>query len=496
MPSSDQTTPDAAPLDPDDWEAFCTLGHRLVDGLVDDWRRSREVPTWRPVPAAVQAELAAAGPVPWRGQGLPAALADYDRLVRPYPTGNTRPRFLGWVHGSGTPQGAYAELLAGALNANLGGREHAPVHVERQVVGWFREVFGFPEAASGLVISGTSFATVLALGAARHRATGGEVAERGLAAAGPNLVGYASAEAHACAAKAFQLLGLGRAALRKVPVDDALILRRDRLEAMLAEDRAAGFRPFCLVATAGSVNTGAFDDLETLADLAARESLWLHVDGAFGALVALSEALRPLVRGIGRADSLAFDFHKWLHVPYDAGCVLVRDGALHREAFALPADYLRREDRGLAAGEPWFCDFGVELSRGFRALKVWLAVKEHGLARFGTLIEANCALARRLGAQVAATPGLELLTPVTLNIACFRLAPPGLSDVEADRLNADVVADLHESGLAAPSTTRLHGRLAIRACVCNHRTTSADLDLLLDGVLRLGAERLRPTRRG
>jgi glutamate/tyrosine decarboxylase-like PLP-dependent enzyme len=487
MPTDDHPPPTS--LDPEDWDSFRALGHRLVDSLIDDWRRARDRPTWRPVLDAVRAELADAA-APWHGQGLDAALADFDRLVRPYPTGNTSPRFLGWVHGSGTPQGAYADLLASALNANLGGREHAPNHVERQVIAWFREVFGLPATTSGLLVSGTSMATVLALGAARHRATRGAVAEQGLTNLGACLVGYASAEAHACAAKAFQLLGLGRAALRPVPVDDAFRIRPDRLEAMLADDRAAGLTPFCLVATAGSVNTGAFDDIPALADLAGREGLWLHVDGAFGALVTLTESLRHLARGIERADSLAFDFHKWLHVPYDAGCVLIRDGELHRAAFALPADYLRRETRGLAAGDPWFCDFGIELSRGFRALKVWLAVKEHGLARLGRAIEANCALARHLADRVAATPGLELLAPVSLNIACFRLAPEGLSAEAADRLNADVVADLHESGIAAPSTTRVRGRLAIRVCVCNHRTTAADMDAVLDGVLRLGRERL------
>lgn len=487
---SPTNSPPPATLDPEDWDAFRALGHRLVDGLIDDWRRVRERPTWRPVPDEARTALAPDAPPPWQGQGLESALADFDHLVRPYPTGNTSPRFLGWVHGAGTPQGAYADLLASALNANLGGREHAPNHVERQVVGWFRDVFGLPGTASGLLVSGTSMATVLALGAARHRATDGAVAERGLAELGTRLVGYASAEAHACAAKAFQLLGLGRTALRAVPVDDAFRLRQDRLEAMLAEDRASGLAPFCLVATAGSVNTGAFDDIPALADLARREGLWLHVDGAFGALVALSDSLRHLARGIDRADSLAFDFHKWLHVPYDAGCVLVRDGALHRAAFALPADYLRRETRGLASGDPWFCDFGIELSRGFRALKVWLAVKEHGLTRLGSAIEANCALARYLGERVASTPGLELLAPVGLNIACFRLTAPGLTPEALDRLNADVVADLHESGLAAPSTTRVRGRLAIRVCVCNHRATEADMDAVLDGVLRLGRERL------
>ena len=183
-----------------------------------------------------------------------------------------------------------------------------------------------------------------------------------------------------------------------------------------------------MVGTAGTVNTGAIDDLAALADVCAKENLWLHVDGAFGALIALSATLKPRLAGIERADSLAFDFHKWLHVPYDAGCVLVRRGDLHRAAFAMSPDYLRRDARGLAGGDPWFCDYGPELSRGFRALKVWFTLKEHGARRLGAMIERNCDQARYLAARIAAEPRLELMAPVALNIVCFRLRAAGLEE--------------------------------------------------------------------
>jgi glutamate/tyrosine decarboxylase-like PLP-dependent enzyme len=261
------------------------------------------------------------------------------------------------------------------------------------------------------------------------------------------------------------------------------------LERMVATDCAAGLRPFCVVGTAGTVNTGAVDDLATIARVCRERDLWMHVDGAFGALAVLVPELAPRLAGIERAHSLAFDFHKWLHVPYDAGCVLIRDERVHRATFSARHDYLAGAERGLAGGEPWFCEYGPELSRGFRALKVWFTLLTHGLDRLGAAIAENCAQARYLGERAAATPELELLAPVSLNVVCFRFRDGHLAPPELDRLNAAIVADLHEGGIAAPSTTRVGGALAIRACLCNHRTERSDLDALVDGVLALGRTR-------
>jgi aromatic-L-amino-acid decarboxylase len=266
---------------------------------------------------------------------------------------------------------------------------------------------------------------------------------------------------------------------------------------MIAADRAAGKRPFILIATAGSASSGGIDDLAALADVARDEGLWFHVDGAFGALAQLAPGLRSLVAGIERADSLAFDLHKWLHVPYDAGAVLVRDGALHEATFADHAPYLARTTRGTAAGEPWFTDFGPELSRGFRALGVWFTMKTFGLDRFGELIARQCALARAFGERIASTPALELLAPVTLNIVCFRyvVAPRGaepgeVSDRFNDELNGRIVIQLQERGIAVPSTTRVDGKLAIRMNVMNHRTEEADLEAVLAAVPAIAEELL------
>ncbi len=299
-------------LDPADWEAFKGLAHRLLDDAIDHLRTVRERSVWRPVPEAVRQALAQ--PLPVQGQGLERTCREVVDLILPYATGNTHPRFWGWVHGSGTPGGVLAELIAAAMNANCGGRDHGPIYVERQVIEWCRELFGFPDGASGILVSGTSLATLIGLAVARHHLAGVDVRVEGIRAAPASLVGYASVEAHGSVARAFEILGLGGAALRRVPVDRDYRIDTAWLRQSIAADRAAGARPFLVIGTAGTVNTGAIDDLAALADICAQEKLWLHVDGAFGALIALSATLKPRLAGIERADSLAFDFHKWLHV--------------------------------------------------------------------------------------------------------------------------------------------------------------------------------------
>ncbi|MDR3682532.1 MAG: pyridoxal-dependent decarboxylase [Geothrix sp.] len=462
-------------LDPEDWPQARLQAHRMLDDLFDHLEGLRAGPVWRPMPAAVRASFDA--PLPLDPSPLEAVHREFLQHVLPYGTGNLHPGFMGWVHGGGNVAGMLGEMLAGGLNANLGGRDHAPIEVERQVLRWVRRIFGFPGTASGLFVTGTSMANFMGLLVARQAALEGEAP--GTTQAG--LVAYASAAVHGCVPRAMDMAGLGRGALRLVPVDAEGRMRLDALEGALAEDRARGLRPFLVVGTAGTVDTGAVDDLAGLADLAGRHRLWFHVDGAFGALAILAPSLAPLLAGLDRADSLAFDFHKWAQVPYDAGYLLVRDGERHRATFASPAAYLQRETRGLAAGSPWPCDFGPDLSRGFRALKTWFTLKTYGLQQLGTMIEGTCALARRLEARVKAEPRLELMAPVALNIVCFRHRGE-----DPDALNARIVADLHESGIAAPSTTRLGGNLVIRAAIVNHRTQARDIDALVEAVLGFG----------
>ncbi len=249
----------------------------------------------------------------------------------------------------------------------------------------------------------------------------------------------------------------------------------------IGSDRAHGLEPFLLIGTAGTVDVGAIDDLAALAEIAAAERLHYHIDGAFGALAMLAPELAPRLAGIERADSVAFDWHKWAQVPYDSGFLLVRDGVLQRQTFAADAAYLRRAERGLAGGDWWPCDYGPDLSRGFRALKTWFTLKTYGADAIGEVIAGTVALAQRLATRVAAEPELELLGPVPLNIVCFGYRSP-----DADRLNAEIVADLHEQGRVAPSLTTIGGRTAIRAAIVNHRTAAEDVDALVESVLICG----------
>jgi glutamate/tyrosine decarboxylase-like PLP-dependent enzyme len=281
-----------------------------------------------------------------------------------------------------------------------------------------------------------------------------------------------------------EMAGHGAQGLRQAPVDERHRIDIKSLKRMIKLDRAAARRPFLLVGTAGTVDIGAIDDLAALADLAAAEGLHFHIDGAFGALGVLSDRLSARLAGIERADSIAFDFHKWAQVPYDAGFLLVRDPAAHRATFAGDAVYLRRADTGLAGGEWWPCDLGPDLSRGFRALKTWFTLKTYGLDALGGVVDRCCDLAATLAACIEALDELELLAPVELNVVCFRYR-----GADADRLNAAIVEDLHLNGRVAPSLTTLDGRTAIRAAVVNHRTERSDIEALITGVIAAGRRR-------
>ena len=481
--------PERSALEPDDWATFRQRAHETLDRALDRLEQAGTGRVWSPVPQIVDAQLEKAlVAAPLDADAVDAALAS----LLPYGVGNTHPRFLGWVHGSGTPFGLLPAMIEASINANCGGRDHVGLKVERALTGWVAEQFGFPETASGLVVTGTSMATVVALKVARDAALGFASRESGVD--GSKLVAYTSAEAHACNARALDILGLGTSALRKIPVNGAFRMSLPALKAAISEDRAAGLVPFAVIGTAGTVNTGAIDELGSLADVADQEKLWFHVDGAFAASGVLSEEVAPKLSGIKRAHSIAFDFHKWLHVNYDAGFVLVRDEELHRRTFSTRPEYLKAAKRGLAAGNPWPVEYGPELSRGFRALKVWAHIAEFGPQRLGVAISDNCQLVRKLAAIVDAAPSFERLAPVETSICCFRYLADGLTEPELDALNEEIVVRLQETGAAAPSTTKVNGKLAIRVNITNHRTREADLHVLLDAIGDLAPDALEQFR--
>ncbi|MBF0614788.1 MAG: amino acid decarboxylase [Magnetococcales bacterium] len=468
-----------SPLDPVDWEQFRLQAHALLDRCLDRLAHARDFP-WRPVTAEDRMALELGEAV--EGQGMDRLVTDLVERIMPFATGNTHPRFFGWVHGTGLAVGVLSEMVAATMNSNCGGRDHGAVYVEREVINWCRRCFGLPEQTSGILVAGTSQATVIALACARQRALGAGSRAEGIQGL-PRLTAYAMVGVHNALIKALELLGLGGAALRTIPCRSNGGMDLDALSRQVAEDRLSGLRPFCVIGTAGSVDLGLFDDLSGLADFCAQERIWLHVDGAFGAWARLADApWRDRVCGIERADSLALDFHKWMYVQYDCGVVLIREEADHRAAFAARPAYLAQQSQGVGSGEPWYCDYGIDLSRGFRALKVWSALRAHGSQAFGEAISRNCRLAMRMAERVTATAGLRLVAPVTLNICCFSAAPEGWDAAHQDGFNTRIVQQLQLSGEGVFSTTRIAGLTVLRAAIVNHRTCEADIDGLIAAV--------------
>lgn len=486
MTTNDDSIP---PLDPADWGAFREFAHDVFDDTLEHLRTIRDTKVWNTMPQRVR-DAISNEPLPRSGIGESSAYDDYVDLVRPYPSGNLHPRSWGWVRGNGTPFGAVADFLASSLNPNTGGFDQAPVLVERKVIQWFAELMGFPDSAGGIMSSGGSMANVYGLNVARNVKAGFDVRAEGLQGAHPRLLVYGATETHGWLKKGCEMLGLGASAFRRVPVDDQFCIRVDELNRMIAEDRAAGHRPFCVIGTAGTVNTGATDDLTALADICEREDLWYHVDGAFGALVVLSPKYASLVKGMERADSIAFDLHKWGYLPFDIACTLVRrDQDLANTFSVRGAAYLETDNRGAMANlGVWFADRGIELSRDFKSLKAWMTMRAVGVDLWGAHIERNIGQMQRFAAKVEAHPELELLAPVPLNVVNFRWTKPGLSREQLDAVNKEILFRLQEDAVALPSQTTLPKGFAIRCANTNHRTKDDDFDALIDAVVRLGAE--------
>jgi aromatic-L-amino-acid decarboxylase len=474
-------------LDPYNWSSLREQAHRMMDDMFDYIEHIRERPVWQPIPEEVRARFHAE--VPYRPTDLNKVHREFMQEVLPFTGGNVHPGFMGWVQGGGTPVGMLAEMLAAGLNANLGGRDHIPIEVERQIVRWMREIFSFPESATGLFVTGTSMGNLIATVIARDAACGFEVRHRGVEQNSKRLTAYAATTAHSCIAKAMDISGVGTDALRLIDTDRRHRINLQALEQAIEQDRRKGLVPFLVIGTAGTTDTGATDDLDGLADLCQRHKIWFHVDGAYGALAILSPELAPRLKGLERADSLALDFHKWGQVPYNSGFLLVRDGVLHRNAFSTSAAYLQRENRGMAAGSPWPCDYGPDLSRGFSALKTWFTLKVYGTEALGAVIAQTCDLARYLESRIVDTPELELMAPVELNIVCFRYRGPHRPEPDAgelNRINRNIIIELQEAGKVAPSATTLSGQHCIRAAIVNHRTSQIDIDTLIEQTLDLG----------
>ncbi|SMY06955.1 pyridoxal phosphate-dependent decarboxylase family protein [Flavimaricola marinus] len=476
-------------LDPDNWDEMRRLAHGMVDDAIARLQGLRDGPVWQPMPAATRQGFE--GPPPAKGTPLDAVYADVTGTLYPYAMGNIHPRFWGWYMGAGCLTGALADFLAGVDGTNLGGGDTGAAQVDLQVTDWLRQMMGFPEGASGILVNAGSMANIVGLTAARNAMAGVDLHQQSVADIAAPLRFYASDQVHNCHMKAMNLLGLGAKALVRVPTDDAFQMDMDALRKAIQADREAGLRPACVIATAGTTNTSSIDPVPEIADLCGEEGLWLHVDGCIGAMFAIAPESRHLVAGIDRADSLALDLHKGLQAPFDVGCALVRDRRIHRATFAEDAEYLQVATRGLAAAE-FLHDYGPETSRGFRALKVWMMLRQFGVETFGRMLDQTVAQARHLTSLVEKEPQLALMAPTVAAVVCFRHEPDGLDEAGLRAHNTEIMLRLQETGIAVISDTTLRGRHCLRVAICNHRTRSEDLDLLVAEVLRIGADLLQP----
>jgi aromatic-L-amino-acid/L-tryptophan decarboxylase len=417
--------------------------------------------------------------LPIKGTDFDSLLKVFRETIVPFSRQNAHPRMFGYVQSPGTPVAAFADLLASTLNANLTIWRSAPaaVELERLTIDWIRQILGFNAEAGGLFVSGGSMANLAGIVAARQAKHD---------SSGPLRI-YASSETHFSVAKAAALLGTGRENVRDIAVDERFKIRMDDLVAKITADLEAGYVPFCVVANGGTVNTGAVDPLVEIRDVADRFQLWMHVDGSYGAFAILAKSARELFAGIERADSIALDPHKWLYLPVDVGCVIYRDPEIARAAFAHEAEYTRiigeKADEAFA-----FWDYGPELSRRFRALKVWMLLKGVGLDSLGAAIENNLACARYLESIVGASDDFEMVAPVELSIFCFRHVPAQLrngSPQAIDAFNERLLIELQRDGSSYLSNATLNGRFALRGCVLNYRTTLRDMEILLNDLRRI-----------
>ena len=452
----------------------------------------REQLTARPVFGKVGARAAVFDePLPEQGAPFEDVLAFVREHVMPFPMGNSHPRFYGFINATADPVGIFADYLAAAMNSNCWGGDHAAAHVEERALRWIGQLLGFPPSAEGILVSGGSMANFTALAVARRAMTPGNVREDGLAGPDrPRLTVYASDQVHSCVDKAVDLLGIGTRQLRKLETGADFRLRLDLLAQAVAADRKAGYLPAIVVGSAGTVNTGAIDPLAALADFCAREKLWFHVDGAYGALASLVPELKPLFSGMERADSIAADPHKWLYVPYEAGATLIREPGRFAAAFRRFPEYLAADAESPFPGPAWYAERGVELSRGFKALKVWMGLKVHGWRAYAAQIESDIRLARFLAAEVDRRPDFERLAESVLSIANFRYRPRAttLSDTALDQINRRIINRLVGDGSFFLAPTVLKGRTALRVAITNFRTREEDLTALLDEAERLGRE--------
>lgn len=470
-------------LDPSDWSDLEALAIEVVKDAIAFTRDVRSRDVWREPPPHVRTALDL--PLPLHGTPVEQIYSDLKSLILPYSMGNTHPSFFGWYVGAGNFLGALGDFIAAVDGSSLGGGSFAATLVDQQVVSWLKETVGFePASSSGTLTSGGATANLIGLAIARDHAAGmGGLDRQPFSSA--HFRFYASDQAHACIERALHILGVGPNALVKVKSDASFRMNAAQVRIALESDRRAGLRPVCVIATAGSTNTGAIDELQGISELCRKEGLWLHVDGCIGAPVAIAPGAKGLVAGLEMADSLAFDLHKLFQAPFEVGCLLTKNPGAHRRTMGIQGEYLKTSDRG-AASEDFLFNYTLEVSRSFKALKIWMMMRHYGTDKFGQMIDQRISLAGALSTYVDAEPLLERLAPTTLNVVCFRYRGGLEGESALAEVNREIMFRVQESGRAVLTDTTLRGRYSLRAAVVNHRTNESDLVALIQQIMNLG----------
>jgi len=473
-------------LDPDDWDEFQALLHRVCDDVVDYLKTVGDRPVWSELPE--DSKKLFTEDLPTSGSRYADVYNEVKKHILPYPTNNIHPRFWSWVGGTGTPSQVIADMIISAMNSgSLGLDETASTHVELQLLDWLKTLMDYPSNASGLLVSGGSMANLVGLAVARTHAADYDVRKTGVdVQENSRLIYYSSTETHSCIRKAIELLGLGSESLRLVPVLDDYTINIELLKEAISNDKKNGNQPACIIANVGTVNTGAIDPLMKLSEIAKKENMWLHTDGAFGAITKLSKESKHLVEGMEFSDSIAFDLHKWMYIQYDCGCTLIRGGAPHKETFSVIPPYIKKFERGLASGPLNFSEYGVQLSRSFKALRAWMALRIEGSDKFGDLVQQNINQAKYLTNLIEENQNLELLSPTSLNIVNFRFVNENIDNKRLNDFNAELLMRLHESGDHAPSSALLNSIFSIRVAITNHRSRLQDFRELIEDVIKIG----------
>ena len=474
----------ATGLEPQDWDAFEDQLHQIASDVVAHLKSLKEKPVWTRPTDAVREALRQ--PAPQEGIGIKGAYNEFQTHILPHITGNLHPKFLGWVVGSGAPASMVGDWLASFTNGAPTLFDDSCLLTELQTIDWLKELLKLDPKTSGILTTGASEATLISLTAARYSALGDALKQNGVFSLDKKPVFYLSDQTHDCSRKAIEILGFGRDHIRTIKTDDAFRMDCDALFRQLQADINDNKKPIAVIATLGTVNTGACDDIPLIADICKDLGVWFHIDAAFGAWASLAEGYHHLTRDFDRADSIVVDLHKWMFQSYDLGCALIRNPLVHQQSLSTSADYIAPIKGSLTDSKEHLSTRAIQLSRGFKALKLWFSLKSEGISAFAATIENNMALAGYFTDNIKNEHRLEMLAPTTLHIVNCRYVG-GLEDCdEINQCNRDILRTLHETGFAIPSSTMLDGKFALRICITNHRTRQADLDSLIEKIIELG----------